>query len=130
MPSTTVPANDENTKILAELKKWFIQLDITPHNAEQYAASLLQQGVPSLKKFGRVVDKKGTECLITYCHIDEMDAEDVLSALLQEQSLVKPLPAQLQAAAEEERNRLQQLQQLAQARSCRRRRSKTEGKTG
>ena len=59
----------QNDEILAKLRKWFMDADIVPSNAQMYAQHLLDKKIPSVKKFARIVGDKG----ILYFDFEDVD---------------------------------------------------------
>jgi hypothetical protein len=67
------------------LANWFIAIDITVKHSEMYAKVLLDKGIPTIKKFARILKMEG----LAHFEFHKYDEQDILDAL-QEQGFLQP----------------------------------------
>jgi hypothetical protein len=93
----SVPANTEkilsdmassgsDTETVNVLAKWLSTVDIVPSRIQQYAKTLVTEGVSSVKRLGKTLSKV-QDCspqvsLVSKFHIDKDDADEIVDALI------------------------------------------------
>ena len=108
-----------------EMEDWFINLKITPNNAQQYSHLLLDKGIGSIDKLSRKLNRDKN--LLQQLEIDEDDADDILDALFPRRVVAESMEDQrLLNEESENQQRLQAKKEEEEAEKERKRIEETE----
>ena len=80
------PVSHKDQDMMDELISWMTELDVKESDAEEYTNNLFAESITTIARLKKYVVKKGASVLTDELGFKEMDADDILEALMIEEN--------------------------------------------